>query len=182
MCWRICILCQETSPKRWFGNMNMTSKLWCQKQRIPNTNDHHTPLNETPHENILRTPLSGVQAYSHIKAVGAYFHVAEKNARAKLFYTAKERLLKLAAVKIARIFAIMPYLKVSYRSLVKQHHQVAHVRSENLILVGRDYKLVFTKRCSSWWSCDAARLRTTWNNFSFTVHWPNMPQVNKCFE
>jgi len=24
-CRRICILCQQTSPKRWFGNMNMTS-------------------------------------------------------------------------------------------------------------------------------------------------------------
>ena len=31
--------------------------LWRHKQRTPNTNDHHLPLNETPHENFLRTPL-----------------------------------------------------------------------------------------------------------------------------
>jgi len=29
----------------------------CQKQRTPNANDHHMPLNETPHETFLRTPL-----------------------------------------------------------------------------------------------------------------------------
>jgi len=33
-------------------------KLWRHKQWTPNTNAHHTPLNETPHENFLRTPLS----------------------------------------------------------------------------------------------------------------------------
>jgi len=32
-------------------------KLWRQKQRTPNTNDHHMPQNETPHEKFLRTPL-----------------------------------------------------------------------------------------------------------------------------
>ena len=32
-------------------------KLWRHKQRTPNTNDHHIPLTETPHENFLRTPL-----------------------------------------------------------------------------------------------------------------------------
>jgi len=32
-------------------------KSWRHKQRTPNTNDHHVPLNETPHENFLRTPL-----------------------------------------------------------------------------------------------------------------------------
>ena len=33
-------------------------KLWRHKDREPQTNDHHMPLNETPHENFLRTPLS----------------------------------------------------------------------------------------------------------------------------
>jgi len=31
--------------------------LWRHVQRTPNTNYHHMPLNETPHENFLRTPL-----------------------------------------------------------------------------------------------------------------------------
>jgi len=37
-------------------------KLWRDKQRTPNTNDHHMTLNQNPpHENFLRTPLiSGV--------------------------------------------------------------------------------------------------------------------------
>jgi len=36
-------------------------KLWSHKQHTPNANYHHMPLNETRHENFLRTPLvSGV--------------------------------------------------------------------------------------------------------------------------
>jgi len=36
-------------------------KLWRHKQHTPNANDHHMSLNETPHENFLRTSLvSGV--------------------------------------------------------------------------------------------------------------------------
>ena len=35
------------------------------KQRAPNTNDHHMPLIETPHENFLRTPLAvAIVSYS----------------------------------------------------------------------------------------------------------------------
>jgi len=33
-------------------------KLWRHKMRTPNANDHHMPLNETLHENFLRTPLA----------------------------------------------------------------------------------------------------------------------------
>ena len=50
-------LCQETSPKRWFGNMEMTSN--CDV-----TNGEHQiqmttiwPWIKPPHENFLRTPL-----------------------------------------------------------------------------------------------------------------------------
>jgi len=32
-------------------------KLWRHKDCTPQTNDHHTLLNEPPHENFLRTPL-----------------------------------------------------------------------------------------------------------------------------
>jgi len=32
-------------------------KLWCHKQRTRNTNDHHIPLNDPPHENFVRAPL-----------------------------------------------------------------------------------------------------------------------------
>jgi len=32
-------------------------KLWRHKQRTPNTNDHHMPLNEVPLKNFLRMPL-----------------------------------------------------------------------------------------------------------------------------
>jgi len=35
-------------------------KLWHHKERTPNTNDYHMPLNENPHENFLRTPLSAL--------------------------------------------------------------------------------------------------------------------------
>jgi len=51
------LLCQQTSPKRSFGNMEMTSN--CDViNSTPNTNDHHITLNHTlPHENFLRTPL-----------------------------------------------------------------------------------------------------------------------------
>jgi len=33
------------------------AKLWRRKQRTPSTNDYHTPLNESPHEKFVRTPL-----------------------------------------------------------------------------------------------------------------------------
>jgi len=42
-------------------------KLWRQKQRTPNTNDHRMPLNEnTHHENFLRTPLPPTVNYIQI--------------------------------------------------------------------------------------------------------------------
>jgi len=33
------------------------ARLWRHKDRTPQTNDHHMPLNETPHENFLRASL-----------------------------------------------------------------------------------------------------------------------------
>jgi len=57
------LLCQQTSPKRWFGNMEMTLNCDVTKS-TPNTNDHHMTLNQTtPHENFLRTLLYAT-AYS----------------------------------------------------------------------------------------------------------------------
>jgi len=51
------LFCQQTSPKRWFGNMYMTSN--CDV-----TNSAHQikmttiwPWTKNPHENFLRTPL-----------------------------------------------------------------------------------------------------------------------------
>ena len=38
-------------------------KLRRHKQRTPNTNDPHIPLNEPPHENFLRTPVDGLMQY-----------------------------------------------------------------------------------------------------------------------
>jgi len=35
-------------------------KLLRHKQRTPNTNDHHMPLNEITHENFLSTPLMAI--------------------------------------------------------------------------------------------------------------------------
>ena len=43
---RICILYQETSPKRWFGNINMKSKCDVTTAH-KNANDHYMPLDET---------------------------------------------------------------------------------------------------------------------------------------
>ena len=31
--------------------------LWRHRDRTPQRHDYHMPLNETPHENFLRTPL-----------------------------------------------------------------------------------------------------------------------------
>ena len=42
--------------------------LWRYKQRTPNTNDYPMPLNETPHEKFLRTPLD-VSVESFTQAV-----------------------------------------------------------------------------------------------------------------
>jgi len=33
-CRIICMLCQQTSPKRWFANIEHEVILWCHKQRI----------------------------------------------------------------------------------------------------------------------------------------------------
>jgi len=47
------MLCQQTSPKRWFGNVNFGKRrfgndvilrLKKQRMRISSNNDHHTPL------------------------------------------------------------------------------------------------------------------------------------------
>ena len=37
--------------------------LWRHKQHTPNTNDHHMPHNEAPHENFLRTTPHTVARY-----------------------------------------------------------------------------------------------------------------------
>jgi len=60
----MCILCQQTSPKRWFGNRTMTS--FCDV-----TNSAHRIQMTTlcrwmkppPHEKFLRTPLGLVQGF-----------------------------------------------------------------------------------------------------------------------
>jgi len=49
-------------------------KLWRHKQRTPNKNDHHLPLNEIPHENFLRTPLMPIY-------IGRYNDVADVSDR-----------------------------------------------------------------------------------------------------
>jgi len=41
------LLCQQTSPKRWFGNMEMTSNCDVTNS-TPNTNDYHMTLNQPP--------------------------------------------------------------------------------------------------------------------------------------
>jgi len=41
------LLCQQTSPKRWFGNMEMASNCDVSNS-TPNTNDHRMTLNQTP--------------------------------------------------------------------------------------------------------------------------------------
>jgi len=49
-CRRKCILCQQTSPKRWFGNMNMTSN--CDV-----TNSGHQPHKWPPHATEWKSPM-----------------------------------------------------------------------------------------------------------------------------
>jgi len=63
-CRRICLLCQQTPPKRWFGNMNMTSNCDVTKSahQIQMTTICHWMKN--PHEIFLRTPLVVVNALS----------------------------------------------------------------------------------------------------------------------
>jgi len=62
---RICLLCQQTSPKRWFGNMNMTSNCDVTKSahQIQMTTICHWM--KTPHENFLRTPLKVEHHFTH---------------------------------------------------------------------------------------------------------------------
>ena len=64
-CRRICLLCQQTSPKRWIGNMNMTSNCDVTKSahQVQMTNICHWM---NPHETFLRNPLNITQ-YRHDK-------------------------------------------------------------------------------------------------------------------
>jgi len=52
-----CILCQQTSPKHWFGNMNITT--YCDVTNSPYQIQITTICHwmNPPHENFLRTPL-----------------------------------------------------------------------------------------------------------------------------
>ena len=54
------LLCQESSPKRWFGNMEMTSN--CDVTNSAHQKQITTiwPWTKSPHENFLRTPLLAV--------------------------------------------------------------------------------------------------------------------------
>jgi len=61
------MLCQQTLPKRWFGNMTMTSNC-------NDTNSAHEIQMTTichamnPHENVLRTPaLQFYTAQQHVR-------------------------------------------------------------------------------------------------------------------
>ena len=58
VCRRICSLCQQTSPKRWLGHMNMT--LNCDGTNSAHQMQMSTICHwmKTPHENFLRTPLT----------------------------------------------------------------------------------------------------------------------------
>jgi len=51
------LLCQQTSPKRWFGNVEMTSNcdVTSSANQIQMTTISSLP--KPPHENFLRTPL-----------------------------------------------------------------------------------------------------------------------------
>jgi len=44
---KMCISCQQTSPKTLVWKQDYDVKLWCHNQRTPNTNDYPMPLNET---------------------------------------------------------------------------------------------------------------------------------------
>jgi len=54
---KMCILCQQTSPKRWFGNKTMTSNcdVTNSAHQIQMTTLRH--WKKPPHEKFLRTPL-----------------------------------------------------------------------------------------------------------------------------
>jgi len=62
------LLCQQTLPKRWFGNMKMTSNCDVTNS-TPNTNGHHMTLNQPPYENFLRTPLGAHYDISKITLI-----------------------------------------------------------------------------------------------------------------
>jgi len=53
------VLAHQSPPWRrdcWKHEYDFT--LWRHKQRTPNTNDHHMPLNNPTHDNFLRTSLT----------------------------------------------------------------------------------------------------------------------------
>ena len=48
------------------NKLRLKTWIWRHKQRTPNTNGHHMPLNDPPHENYLRTPLHSAHwSHSH---------------------------------------------------------------------------------------------------------------------
>jgi len=53
------LLCQETAPKHWFGNMEMTSNCDVTNREHQIQWPPHDPEPKPPHENFLRTPLHG---------------------------------------------------------------------------------------------------------------------------
>jgi len=69
---KICILCQQTSPNRCLETW-IWRKMWRHKQHTLHTNDHHMPLNETPHENFLRTPLIWTNIWITPQLVALFF-------------------------------------------------------------------------------------------------------------
>jgi len=63
---KMCILCQQTSPKRWIGNRTMTSN--CDVTISPHQ-IQMTPLchwMKAPHENFLRTPLLALFIFTRV--------------------------------------------------------------------------------------------------------------------
>ena len=79
-CRKICLWCQQPSPKRWFGNMNTTS--YCDgtnsAPRIQMTTICHWM--KPPHENFLRTPLLLCQVFLWWRDVdGLFMHFSDSN-------------------------------------------------------------------------------------------------------
>jgi len=81
-CRKICILCQ-TSPKRWFGNMSMTSNcdVTNSAHQIQMTTISHWM--KSPHKNFLRTLLRGIVTFTRVELIQVDLVNVKKQKRQK---------------------------------------------------------------------------------------------------
>jgi len=86
---------------------NYDVKLWRHKQRTPSTNDYPMPLNETPHEIVLRTPLYVITIFDLLQKIIEWCDIDFIFRLRRLYY--KLFALKTQTSNIVRLFFLVFY-------------------------------------------------------------------------